>query len=56
MQKLSIHYFKQTRMRKLMIATSALFLGAILFTSCKSHQTCPAYGSIDTEATEKLPA
>jgi hypothetical protein len=43
-------------MRKLMIATGALFLVAILYTSCKSHQTCPAYGSVDTEQADKLPA
>jgi uncharacterized protein YcfL len=43
-------------MRKLMIATSALFLAAILFVSCKSHQTCPAYGSIEIENTDKLPS
>jgi hypothetical protein len=39
-----------------MIATSALFLVAILFASCKSHKTCPAYGSIEKETTEKLSA
>ena len=43
-------------MRKLLIATSALFLVAILFASCKSHQTCPAYGSNETENSDKIPA
>lgn len=39
-----------------MIATGALFLVAILSTSCKSHQTCPAYSSVETEQVDKLPA
>ncbi len=43
-------------MRKLLIATGALFLVAVLYSSCKSHQTCPAYGSVDTEQSDKLPA
>ena len=43
-------------MRKLMIATSALFLVAILFASCKSHKTCPAYGSVETETSDKFSA
>ena len=43
-------------MRKLMIALGALFLVAILSTSCKSHQTCPAYGSVESEQADKLPA
>ena len=43
-------------MRNLMIAAGALFLVAILFTSCKSHKTCPAYSSVETEQADKLPA
>ena len=43
-------------MRKLMIATGALFLVAILYTSCKTHQTCPAYGSLEIEQSDKIPA
>ncbi len=43
-------------MKKIMIAASALFLVAILYSSCKSHETCPAYGSVETESSEKLPA
>ena len=43
-------------MKKIMIATGALFLVAILYSSCKSHQTCPAYGSIEMEQVDKLPA
>lgn len=43
-------------MKKLLIATGALFLVTVLYSSCKSHQTCPAYGSVDTEQSDKLPA
>ena len=43
-------------MKKLTIATTALFLVAILYSSCKSHETCPAYGSVDTENSDKLPS
>ena len=43
-------------MRKLMIATGTLFLVAVLYTSCKSHQTCPAYGSVDVNQADKIPA
>ena len=43
-------------MKKLIIATTALFLVAILYSSCKSHETCPAYGSVDTENSDKLPS
>ena len=43
-------------MRKLIIASAALLLVAVLYSSCKSHQTCPAYGSVDTEQTDKFPA
>lgn len=39
-----------------MITASALFLVAILYSSCKSHETCPAYGSVEIENAEKLPA
>lgn len=43
-------------MKKIIIATGALFLVAILYSSCKSHETCPAYGSVETEQADKLPA
>ena len=43
-------------MKKLMIAATALFLVAILYSSCKGHETCPAYGSVDTEKSDKLPS
>jgi len=44
------------KMKKLLIVTGTLFLVAVLYTSCKSHQTCPAYGSVDTEQADKQPA
>jgi hypothetical protein len=40
-------------MKKILLVTTALFLVAILYSSCKSHETCPAYGSVDTENTDK---
>lgn len=43
-------------MKKILIASAALFLMAILYSSCKSgHGTCPAYGQIDNNNKE-LPA
>jgi len=44
------------KMKKILIATGTLFLVAVLYTSCKSHETCPAYGSVGTEQADKLPA
>ncbi len=43
-------------MKKLLVVTTALFLVAILYSSCKSHETCPAYGSVETESSDKLPS
>lgn len=43
-------------MKKLMIVTIALFLVAILYSSCKIHETCPAYGSVEAENSEKYPS
>ena len=43
-------------MKKLMIVTTALFLVVILYSSCKSHETCPAYGSVEVENSDKLPS
>lgn len=41
-------------MKKLLIASTALFLMAILYSSCKSHGTCPAYGKVNNN--KELPA
>ena len=43
-------------MKKLLVVTTALFLVAILYSSCKSHETCPAYGSVETDNSDKLPS
>ncbi len=43
-------------MKKILIATTALFLVAILYSSCKSHETCPAYGKVKTQKTAQTPA
>jgi len=43
-------------MKKLLTVTIALFLVAILYSSCKSHETCPAYGAVETESSDKLPS
>jgi hypothetical protein len=42
-------------MKKLLFVTATLFLVAILYSSCKGHETCPAYGSVDVESNE-IPA
>jgi hypothetical protein len=41
-------------MKKFLIASAALFLMAVLYSSCKSHGTCPAYGQVDSN--KELPA
>ena len=51
-----IRFAKKIIMRKLILATGTFFLVAVLFSSCKSHKSCPAYSAVDTEQTEKLPA
>jgi len=43
-------------MKKILIATTGLFLVAILYSSCKGHQTCPAYGKVQQKNTTKIPA
>jgi hypothetical protein len=43
-------------MRKLILLSTSIFLVAILFASCKSHKTCPAYGSVEAKTTTKIPA
>ncbi len=43
-------------MKKALIAITGLFLVALLYTSCKGHQTCPAYGKVQQETTNKIPA
>ena len=41
-------------MKKLLVVTTALFLVAILYSSCKGHETCPAYGKVQTKNTGKI--
>jgi len=41
-------------MKKILTVTAALFLMAVLYSSCKSHGTCPAYGKVETN--KQLPA
>jgi hypothetical protein len=35
-------------MKKVLIASATLFLIALVYSSCKSHESCPAYGKADT--------
>ena len=39
-------------MKKLVFTAAALFLVAILYSSCKGHETCPAYGKVEVKSTE----
>lgn len=39
-------------MKKGYIILALIVLVALGFSSCKSHDTCPAYGSVETEHTE----
>ena len=39
-------------MKKLLFGATALFLAAILYSSCKGHETCPAYGKVEAKSTE----
>lgn len=34
-------------MKKVLIASATLFLIALVYSSCKSHESCPAYGKVD---------
>lgn len=43
-------------MKKSAIALTALFLLVILYSSCKSHETCPAYGKVDATSNQEIPA
>lgn len=40
--------YSQTGMKKVLIASATLFLIALVYSSCKSHESCPAYGKADT--------
>ncbi len=40
-------------MKKIVFAATALFLVAILYSSCKGHETCPAYSKVESVSTEK---
>lgn len=40
--------------KKVLIATAALFLITLVYSSCKSHETCPAYGKV--KSTKNIPA
>jgi len=35
-------------MKKLIIASAALFLLAVGMSSCKTHEKCPAYSAVDS--------
>ncbi|MDF1673409.1 MAG: hypothetical protein P1U41_07870 [Vicingaceae bacterium] len=39
-------------MKKIIFTITALFLVAILYSSCKGHETCPAYGKVDSASNE----
>ncbi len=44
---LLINYI-QTGMKKVLIASATLFFIALVYSSCKSHESCPAYGKAET--------
>jgi len=46
--------FIETMTKKVLVASVALFLIAMTYSSCKSHETCPAYGKANT--TKNIPA
>jgi len=37
-------------MKKIITTGFLLFVLAVAFSSCKTHERCPAYGSVETEA------
>lgn len=43
-------------MKKLLFVTAALFLVAIVFSSCKGHETCPAYGKVEAPQSNEIPS
>ncbi len=40
-------------MKKAILVLSVFFLAGVVFTSCKSHEKCPAYGKANTTPTNK---
>lgn len=36
-------------MKKIIVFTSAFAFVAVLFSSCKSHEKCPAYSKVNTQ-------
>ncbi len=41
-------------MKKLFIAIVALAVVGVSFTSCKSHEKCPAYSKVNTESKKSI--
>ncbi len=41
-------------MKKIIYSLVTLFVVTLLFSSCKSHGTCPAYGKVQKTDTEKV--
>jgi hypothetical protein len=40
-------------MKKLFVIVIAVFLLGVLFSSCKTHEKCPAYGKANNVKSEK---
>jgi len=40
-------------MKKIIVATILLALGSFVLSSCKTHERCPAYGTISQPAHKK---
>jgi hypothetical protein len=38
-------------MRKVIVLSLVVLFSAVLITSCKSHEKCPAYGKTNTNST-----
>lgn len=40
-------------MKKVIVIASVLFLAGVVFSSCKSHEKCPAYGKTNSNSLYK---
>ncbi len=40
-------------MKKAILVLTVIFLAGVVFTSCKSHEKCPAYGKANSNSNYK---
>lgn len=51
---MSVFHKFRTMLKKVSFAVATLALIATIFSSCKSHERCPAYGKANTEKVARV--